>query len=1206
MILPKQKNAGVALVVVLAVLVLLVIIVVGLAQLATSERRSSALASTIISNENLLEITTNLAMAQLRAATAHEAGTTWASQPGMIRVIGGEDSLVRAYKLYSARNMVVQAPGALASDLAVESDPQNWASRPAIWHDLNSPVTVPTSKNDQPARTSFPIIDPRVLGKVAGFSVDGGVEPRDEIPMPVQWLYVLKNGDIVAPDPQQGNGKSIVLPGANKENPPVGRIAFWADDETSKLNINTAGYARNDDDYSTFWDTPRLRTNFEDIKLSLNQPWTYEYQRYPGHPATTGLNVVFDTLNLSESQTLALTPYYQSGGTLGGARWAEGTNSNHVPTQAMIEELLKSNRLYTSVDELLLEPDRTLNPAGLVADDIEQRRFFLTAHSRAPESNLFDMPRVTIWPVWQNPALRTPIDALIAFCSTLGPAGSGSQPFYFVRDSNLATNELQGIPQNLKLYDYLRSLTARPFPGFGTATFASKYSGNTRSQILTSIFDTIRLANLRDKQPGATQFTPNQTGYVAPTEGPDNTRGPGRASTLAEVALLFSRPPSLIPEDPANPGHSADGTSLLDYVKCSVFFKLEIPSGGMAMPGQNLRIEVSGLSGFQARSAPAESWQPMFSQDTFSNQQIDGGNTAAWRRHFGEGATWSINHQTSSGGGLTFFMPPGNDLVLPWTGDATKTFEFKGGTLSIQIYTPANSSTPFQSYQITFPDTPALTPMPLGAGASNEWREGGRFQDAGYTTRSFLAGDTCLAMQNATGDLRTEILRRGTITDFAPHHRYGSTDFLAAVNANNGNYLSRWASTAVINVTPTAAHVAKLRAPLITGFTGYFWETFRNRVPETPSHIFPQSIQQAFPPGDFDNGYGNLNDGSHSPKPDEGPSLIGFSGNTGRQMPGETAIPASAYFRSALSANDSLEGSLASPNRQMASPVIFGSIPAGSPWRTLLFHPERVYHRGQGNPAHPGAQSPPDYLLLDLFHMPVAEPYAISEPFSTAGKVNLNSRLIPFGARANGGIRRETALHGVLRSIRLTAMPEAAVAIGAPDDRVDFQTRFPLDEDETLAAIRERFDESGGAGAYRAAAEICAVDLVPQGTTRAGLSSFWSDKRVTGSNSREAPYGHILPRLTTKSNTFTVHYTVQSLKRTPSTPEGEWNEDRDVVLGEQRGSFTIERYIDPADPEFNTNTHSQNDFAAHAGDANPPTLNRFYRYRVIANKQFRP
>ena len=39
---------------------------------------------------------------------------------------------------------------------------------------------------------------------------------------------------------------------------------------------------------------------------------------------------------------------------------------------------------------------------------------------------------------------------------------------------------------------------------------------------------------------------------------------------------------------------------------------------------------------------------------------------------------------------------------------------------------------------------------------------------------------------------------------------------------------------------------------------------------------------------------------------------------------------------------------------------------------------------------HYGATDPADYLLTDLFNLPVVEPYAISEPLSTSGRINMN------------------------------------------------------------------------------------------------------------------------------------------------------------------------------------------------------------------------
>ncbi len=74
------------------------------------------------------------------------------------------------------------------------------------------------------------------------------------------------------------------------------------------------------------------------------------------------------------------------------------------------------------------------------------------------------------------------------------------------------------------------------------------------------------------------------------------------------------------------------------------------------------------------------------------------------------------------------------------------------------------------------------------------------------------------------------------------------------------------------------------------------------------------------------------------------------------------------------------------------------------PWQTLLFCPNPASEaNNSGAPIHPGFgwtasaatnappyKIPPDHALLDFFTMPIVQPYAISEPFSTAGKVNMN------------------------------------------------------------------------------------------------------------------------------------------------------------------------------------------------------------------------
>ena len=117
------------------------------------------------------------------------------------------------------------------------------------------------------------------------------------------------------------------------------------------------------------------------------------------------------------------------------------------------------------------------------------------------------------------------------------------------------------------------------------------------------------------------------------------------------------------------------------------------------------------------------------------------------------------------------------------------------------------------------------------------------------------------------------------------------------------------------------------------------------------------------------------------------------------------------------------------------------------------------------------------------------------------------------------------------------------------------------------------------------------------------MSDYFSNSRygLTGGNYRERPYVRILPKLTTKSNTFTVHYRVQALKqvnRGTSATWNTWDETEDIVKAEQRGSYTIERYIDPNDPRLVGVDFADPDEKRIVED--------FYQFRIIDHKIFAP
>lgn len=404
--------------------------------------------------------------------------------------------------------------------------------------------------------------------------------------------------------------------------------------------------------------------------------------------------------------------------------------------------------------------------------------------------------------------------------------------------------------------------------------------------------------------------------------------------------------------------------------------------------------------------------------------------------------------------------------------------------------------------------------------------------------------------------------------------------------------------------------------------------------------------------GDFDNPVGGaIVDGPYINKADEGSvgwtQVTGVSGNWGAGSPYGGPFPPWA----------SLGRARFSPNRQVPSSGILGSLPAGfdpsnpsltNAWRSLVFCANPYSSNRVAS-----MPNPPDYMIMDLFDMPVVQPYPISDPFSTAGRVNLNYQIAPFSH-----IHRDSALRGVLKSVDMAAVPDSAMAqykngyrqytpqtTNIPNNYYSYY--YPIHLNETLKKFDAKFATNGF---FRAGAEICSMWLYPalspnNGTAASSLSStyltnpatpvvsdasnsltnirnWWyansgtTRKGLTGANVRARPYAGIYPNITTKSNTYQIHYRVQTLKQTPTAHSSDWSTwidpsnsgFTDRIIGEQRGSTMVERYIDPSDPSIPD--FAANFVASGGGNAasvgGTSTMDAYYRFRIFNAETFTP
>jgi uncharacterized protein (TIGR02600 family) len=270
---------------------------------------------------------------------------------------------------------------------------------------------------------------------------------------------------------------------------------------------------------------------------------------------------------------------------------------------------------------------------------------------------------------------------------------------------------------------------------------------------------------------------------------------------------------------------------------------------------------------------------------------------------------------------------------------------------------------------------------------------------------------------------------------------------------------------------------------------------------------------------------------------------------------------------------------------------------------------------------------PKDHLLLDMWWMPIVEPWSISEGFATKGQINLNQQIFPFTY-----IERTTALHALMRSERMMAIPDTA-----NDDYKD-PGKFPssktyrhwINAKETLRQLTEfrwRGQDAEGFSvpfnSFRSASEICELWLVPEedGTDQTGgnwkleyiIKEFWEKHRLTGDNMRERPYSNLYPRVTVRSNVYRVHMVAQALKQASTNKPDTFRtavdsgDDPDLVTAEWRGSALVERVLNPNEPTLQTF-----DYAPGLGevvvDTTPPVWNKrldnYYTYRVTEVKQF--
>lgn len=621
-----RRHKGLALIVVLSMLALATIVILAFLSVADTEYKGTMTYSASQTARRYADTAVNIVISQIRAGSDQDttlAGReTHSTQPGAVRKYADNGAFLAGYKLFSDSEMIYNSTGAGVGTGPI-TDERNFllnSEPPATWNkgnnlvryvDMNEPVikgVLSTTGVAGTAQVYFPVLDPRAAldmdpaggspipaegftyetttalsgSDLSGKSDAGGdaanISPVTKpngtaspdtlrLAMPVQWLYMLKDGTLGTLDSKmtfQSSGTSQ----PSELTPIVGRIAFWTDDETCKININTASEP-------TYQGQPTYYHE-RDHQWADYPAARGEYQRFPGHPATVALSSVlypnpFQTvsrnldaygqtsgsagLSLSlgvKNRIYEIAPRINSGGSNAGTKLFAADDFNSGGTSGLTTNVdltaALNEHLYASVDELFFSQ---LSSAGVrvptVTDygggnlfnkqTIERASGFLTAQSRGSEISMLGLPRIAMWPVNPSASKRTPFDDLIIYCSTLGKDLSSainmqtSNSYIFQRELPRDSTHDVNLPRNAKLLTMLDSILANArFPadtvnGGNGNTFATKLrNGNgfdNYRQVIVEMFDYIRSTNLQDSFliPNARTSWPSVSVYWGTTPG---------------------------------------------------------------------------------------------------------------------------------------------------------------------------------------------------------------------------------------------------------------------------------------------------------------------------------------------------------------------------------------------------------------------------------------------------------------------------------------------------------------------------------------------------------------------------------------------------------------------------------------------------------------------------------------------------------------
>jgi hypothetical protein len=414
------SSKGAALIMTVIILAMITIMVLGFADLVRYETVSSSAHQERARAQLFARMGVDIVTGVLRRETA-DSTKTWASMPGALIVPDMDASPPRPTRLAKQVNLHSGLPSTALMDAAY----QPAILRPAnlniqTFADQAPPTHLITDQAQNPADPASPAVR-----------------------LPLRWVYVRQDGTL-----DYSETPDLTLKG----NPLVGRFAYWTDDESSKINLNTA-WKRNPPGTVP---VPGVATN------------TFS----PSHPTSINLASISGLNPTMVDQLHAkITP-------------------NHLYTD--LASATTGGRFFNSTREV-----RVLGEDFTTA--FNAAKFEVTHYNHDPDSTFFNEPRIVLTTQKKHAKGRPFLDILTnpgtetALGADPGTVGNISA----AKLNTVILGDPTATPPKLGLVDYLKR-TDWPMVS-GTSSFQQKYYQTTTSvvrltQLALNIIDYVRSA----------------------------------------------------------------------------------------------------------------------------------------------------------------------------------------------------------------------------------------------------------------------------------------------------------------------------------------------------------------------------------------------------------------------------------------------------------------------------------------------------------------------------------------------------------------------------------------------------------------------------------------------------------------------------------------------------------------------------------------